>query len=448
VYSGDRLLAPMIRESNGTWRESDWQEALEAAAKGLKAAQASRLGVLASASGTLEEYALLERLATALGTSNIDHRLRQQDFSADAADPAMPALGGAIAEVDSLEALLVVGSNLRREIPLLANRIRKAALSGASVWFLNPAKFDYLFPVADYLVAAPAAQLAELNALLAAAGATSVGGAAGVATDRHRAIVEKLRASSRKAIWLGALALRHPQYAALRAAAQALAAATGASLGILAEGGNAAGAHLAGMLPHRSAGSRNRTRAGLTAGAMLAAPLDAYLLWDVEPWADSLQPGALKALQGAKFVVAATPFLSEEVKSVAHVLLPIGTFAETSGTYVNLAGHWQSFAGAAQPLGQSRPGWKVLRVLGNLLGLDGFEQLSSEEVRDALRNELGTNAATLPVAATAFGASAGASGTVVDIPLYQVDSIVRRAASLQRTRDARAPRAVYGEAGA
>ncbi len=141
--------------------------------------------------------------------------------------------------------------------------------------------------------------------------------------------------------------------------------------------------------------------------------------------------------------------VSDEVKSVAHVLLPIGTFAETSGTYVNLAGHWQSFAGAAQPVGQSRPGWKVLRVLGNLLGLDGFEQLSSEEVRDALRNELGANAATLPVEAAPSQPVPATAGTVVDIPLYQVDSIVRRAASLQRTRDARAPRAVYGaEAGA
>jgi NADH-quinone oxidoreductase subunit G len=175
------------------------------------------------------------------------------------------------------------------------------------------------------------------------------------------------------------------------------------------------------------------------------------LLWDVEPWADSLQTGALKALQGAKFVVAATPFVSDELKSVAHVLLPIGTFAETSGTYVNLAGHWQSFAGAAQPLGQSRPGWKVLRVLANLLGLDGFEQLSSEEVRDALRDELGSNAAALPLEASAPGpgANANVTATVVDIPLYQVDSIVRRAASLQRTRDARTPRAIYGaEAGA
>ncbi|MEO8308887.1 MAG: NADH-quinone oxidoreductase subunit NuoG [Pseudomonadota bacterium] len=449
VYSADRLQTPMIREADGTWRESDWQEALEATAAGLKSVQAAKLGVLASASGTLEEYALLQQLATSLGTANIDHRLRQQDFSGDASDPAFPVLGGDIAEVDSLEALLIVGSNLRREIPLLANRIRKAALSGASVWFLNPAKFDYLFPVADYLVAAPSAQLAELNALLVAAGAATVGGGQAVASDRHKAIVEKLRASSRKAIWLGALALRHPHYAALRAAAQALSAATGAPLGILAEGGNAAGAHLAGVLPHRSTGSRNRAQSGLTAGAMLAAPLDAYLLWDVEPWADAVQPGSLKALQGARFVVAATPFVSEEIKSVAHVLLPIGTFAETSGTYVNLAGHWQSFAGAAQPVGQSRPGWKVLRVLGNLLGLDGFEQLSSEEVRDALRLELGNNAAILSADATTITPSSHATATVMDIPLYQVDSIVRRAASLQRTRDARAPRAIYGaEAGA
>jgi NADH-quinone oxidoreductase subunit G len=176
---------------------------------------------------------------------------------------------------------------------------------------------------------------------------------------------------------------------------------------------------------------------------MLAAPLDAYLLWDAEPWADSLQAGALAALRGARFVVAATPYASEEVKAVAHVLLPIGTFAETSGTYVNLAGHWQSFAGAAQPVGQARPGWKVLRVLGNVLGLAGFEQLSSDEIRDALQVELGANASALAMEAATFKLD-GNAATVVDIPLYQTDAIVRRATSLQRTRDARVQRATYG----
>jgi NADH-quinone oxidoreductase subunit G len=229
----------------------------------------------------------------------------------------------------------------------------------------------------------------------------------------------------------------------LRAAAQSLAAATGASLGVLAEGGNAAGAHLAGVLPHRAAGGVARGNAGLDAGAMLSQSLGGYLLWDVEPGADSLHEKSLASLKGAGFVVAATPYVTEELKSVAQVLLPIGTFAETSGTYVNLEGQWQSFVGAALSVGESRPGWKVLRVLGNLLGLAGFEQNSSEEVRDALRAQVERNAA--PVNAGAIQApQANSEARVTGVQVYQSDAIVRRAVSLQRTREARAPRVVYG----
>jgi NADH-quinone oxidoreductase subunit G len=444
VYSADRLLKPMVRTRDGGWKEADWQTALEAAAAGLKAAPADKLGVLAGASSTLEEYALLGELAKGLGTANIDHRLRQHDFSGDAGAVAMPSLGGSIAEVDALEALLVVGANLRRELPLLAHRVRKAAMAGASVWFLNPAEFEYLFPVAGQWVTSPAEQLAELNALVTAAGGVACGAVATV-TDRHRTAVEKLRASSRKAIWLGALALRHPQWSALHAAARALATATGASLGVLAEGGNAVGAHLAGVLPQRAAGGVVRSQPGLSAGAMLSSPLEAYFLWDAEPSADSLHAKALESLRGATYVVAATPYVTEELKAVAHVLLPIGTFAETSGTYVNLEGLWQSFAGAAQAVGESRPGWKVLRVLGNLLGLAGFEQTSSEQVRDALRSVVEKTAA--PIVSTAVAAAnvtmAGAI-TVVDVPPYQTDAILRRAPSLQRTREGKLGRVVYG----
>jgi NADH-quinone oxidoreductase subunit G len=446
IYSPDRLSKPMVREG-AVWRETDWQTALELAAKGLKEAAAGKLGVLAGASGTLEEYALLAQVAAGLGTANIDHRLRQFDFSADLADPALPSLGGAIAEVDTLEALLVVGSNLRRELPVLAHRVRKAAVAGAKVSFLNPAQFEYLFPVAEQLIEPPAAQLAQLNALLSVAGANTVGPAVASITDRHRAIVEQLRGAQRKAIWLGALALRHPQYAALRAAVVRLAEATGAQMGVLAEGGNAAGAHLAGVLPHRAAGGVNREQPGLTAGAMLANPLDAYLLWDMEP-ADALHPKALETLRAARFVVAATAFVSDELKSLAHVLLPIGTFAETSGTFVNLEGQWQSFAGAAQPVGESRPGWKVLRVLGNLLNLPGFDALSSEEVRDALRLLVERNAKPLATVPANITAQPEGAVTVTDLPMYQSDAIVRRATALQRTREARVLRRVYGEAGA
>jgi NADH-quinone oxidoreductase subunit G len=446
IYSDDRLLTPMLRGVDGGWRETDWRTALETVANGLKGVPAERLGVLANASSTIEEYALLQQLAAGLGTSNIDHRLRQFDFSGDAADPAMPSLGGSIAEIDSLQALLVVGSDLRHELPLLAHRVRKAAKAGAGVWLLNPAEFEFLFPVSGQFIVEPAKQLAEMNALLSAAGAEAVGGDAAAVTDTHRALVEKLRGTQRKAIWLGALALRHPQYAALRAAAQRLAAATGASLGVLAEGGNAAGAHLAGVLPHRTAGGAARPHAGLDAGAMLAKSLSGYLLWNVEPGADSLHEKAVEALRGAAFVVAATPYMTDELKAVAQVLLPIGSFAETSGTYVNLEGQWQSFTGAALPVGEARPGWKVLRVLGNLLGLAGFEQDSSEQVRDALRAQIEKSAAPLPASNTSpIAASAGAA-RVEGVQLYQSDAVVRRAVSLQKTRDARATRVFYGGA--
>ena len=444
IYSADRLLKPMLRGVDGGWRETDWQTALQTAANGLKSVRGERLGVLTGASGTVEEYALLQQLAAGLGTPNIDHRLRQSDFSGDAADPAMPSLGGSIAEVDTLQALLVVGSDLRSELPLLAHRVRKAAMAGASVWFLNPESLEFMFPVADQLVIEPSKQLAELNALLAAAGVDAPGANAAAVTERHKALVTKLRDAQRKAIWLGALSLRHPQFAAIRAAAQRLASATGASLGVLAEGGNAAGAYLAGVLPQRAVGGSVRASAGLNAGAMLSEPLDSYLLWDIEPGADSLHERAMETLRRSGFVVAATPYLSEELKSVAQVLLPIGTFAETSGTYVNLEGQWQSFSGAALPVGEARPGWKVLRVLGNLLGLDGFAEDSSEQVREALQLQVEKTAAPVATAAALVAAPA-TRARVPAVQLYQSDAIVRRATSLQRTREARRAKVVYGE---
>jgi NADH-quinone oxidoreductase subunit G len=444
IYSADRLMKPMLRGVDGGWRETDWQTALKTAANGLKSIRSERLGVLAGASSTVEEYALLQQVAAGLGTANLDHRLRQLDFSGDAGDPAMPSLGGAIAEVDTLQALLVVGSDLRSELPLLAHRVRKAATAGASVWFLNPEELEFLFPVADQLVIEPSQQLAELNALLVAVGAEAVGGNVAPVTERHKALVTKLRDAQRKAIWLGALALRHPQYAALRAAAQRLAAATGAAVGLLSEGGNAAGAYLAGVLPQRSVGGAVRASAGLNAGAMLSEPLEAYLLWDMEPGADSLHEKAVETLRRSGFVVAATPWLTDELKSVAQVLLPIGTFAETSGTYVSLEGQWQSFSGAAVPVGEARPGWKVLRVLGNLMGLEGFSEESSEQVLEALRLQIEKTAAPVaPAAAPVVPQGTGAR--VAGIQPYQSDAIVRRATSLQRTREARQPKVVYGE---
>src|SRR6185437_9674654 len=467
VYSEERLERPMIRQmtgnggardgaDDGQWVETDWETALAKAAEGLRGRGAD-LGVLASASGTVEELYLAGRIARGLGSGNIDSRLRQRDFRDQDADPLYPSLGLRIAETESLQGLLLVGCNLRREAPILAHRVRKAARRGAKVALLNPAVFNYYFPVAAYVESAPARQVADLAAILRAAAEAAgaaipahlsqvVGGAQ--IGESHRAAAAALASGQKRAVWLGALALRHPRFADLRALAAALAHVTGASFGVLAEGANAAGAYLAGAVPHREAGGKP-VGAGLTAADMLARPLKSYLLvGGVEPWLDSPGSDAARSLGQAQLVVAITPFVSETLRKVAHVLLPAGTFAETSGTYVNLEGVWQSQTGAAAPVGESRPGWKILRVLGNLLGLSGFDYQSSEDVRAELTALVGVPTAySGPVYSGmhAVGQEAGAqpAQNVMDVPMYQIDAVVRRAPSLQRTREGRTPAVTY-----
>ena len=450
VYSPDRLQRPMIRKGD-EWVETDWETALTKTVEGLRP-RAAELGVLASASSTLEELYLAARIARGLGTNNIDHRLRQRDLRDQGADPVFPNLGMSIAAVDSLSALLVIGSNLRREVPVLAHRIRKAARGGAKIALLNPGRFDYKFPVAAYLTSAPAKQVADLAAIVAVAAETAgkvvpehltgIVRDAEVA-DPHRAVAAALASGEQRAVWLGALAIRHPAYADLRALAAALAEITGASFGVLAEGGNAAGAYLAGAVPHREAGGKAVQTPGLAATEMLRRSLKAYLLFGgVEPWADALDAESARALSKAEFVVAVTPFANDSLRKVAHVILPIGTFAETSGTYVNMEGVWQSQGGAAAPVGEARPGWKVLRVLGNLLNLTGFEYQSSENVREELRKLCGEPAPSGYQGSHRVAQATGET-TLVDLPMYQIDALVRRAPSLQKTREGRTPAATY-----
>jgi NADH-quinone oxidoreductase subunit G len=454
VYSEDRLLAPQVRQADGSWREVEWDVALGAAAQGLKAAaaQSGGVGLLAHPSSTLEELYLLARLADGLGSANIDHRLRQRDFREQAADALAPTLGLAIADIDRLDALLVVGSNLRHELPILAHRVRKASLHGARISFINPARFEYFFAVAHYLLSSPAEHVWDLAAVLLAA----LDGAApppelsallaGVDPGaQHRAIAAALKSGERRAIWLGALAARGSRYSELRALARALAAASGASLGELAEGANAAGAYLAGALPHRSPGGAARANPGRTARQMLEQTLPGYLLLNAEPWADAALPGALETLSRARCVVAVGAYASEEMKRAAHILLPAATFAETSGTYVNLEGRWQSQGGAAKPLGAARPAWKILRVLGNALELAAFDYQSSEAVRDELKSRL--DAAPQARFGAAAGLQVAATEAVIDLPMYQIDPVVRRSAPLLRTREGRAGVQVYGGAG-
>jgi NADH-quinone oxidoreductase subunit G len=453
IYAEDRLQQPMVRRG-AEWVETDWESALLQVAEGLKA-RAAESGVLVSGGCTTEELYLAQRLARGLGTHNIDHRLRQRDFRDQAADPVFPGLGMPVAEVDALDALFVVGSHLRREAPILAHRLRKAANRGAQVSFLNPARFAYLFPVKSYRIAAAADLVNELAAVLSAAAAAAgkpvpahlaaIVGAAQVG-DEHRAIAQSLLSGERRAVWLGALAGRHARFADLRSLAASLAALTGARLGRIADGGNAAGAYLAGAIPHREPGAVAVAHPGLNAQEMLSRPLRAYLLvGGIEPSLDALDPEALRTLGKSELVVAVTPYASAEIKAVAHVMLPMGSFAETSGSYVNCSGTWQSQSGAAAPVGAARPGWKILRVLGNLLNLPGFEYQSSEEVLAEVRERC---ANVVPAgyqgSHAVNGAGAAGSGAgLVDVPMYQADAVVRRAPSLQRTREGRMPAVAY-----
>jgi NADH-quinone oxidoreductase subunit G len=453
LYSDERLTAPRLRQSDGSLRETDWDTALAAMAAGLAPhaqAGAGAVGLLAHPSSTLEEHYLLARIAAGLGTANIDHRLRQRDFRDQAGDPLAPALGLDLGAVDALDALLIVGSNLRAELPMLAHRVRKAARRGARVSFLNPAAYTHLFPVANSLVASPGGLLRELGGVvlaalelrgLSAAPAVSALLAGLKLSDAQRQIAATLQ-DGRRAIWLGALALRHSAYADLRALARELARVTGATLGELAEGANSAGAYLAGCVPHRAAAGALRQPLGLNARQMLEQPLAAYMLLGTEPWADSVHPQALATLKRAKFVGAVTAYVSPEMLEVAHVLLPAAGFAESSGTYVNLEGRWQSFAGAAQPPGSARPAWKILRVLGNLLSLADFDYQSSEQLRDELRGAL-DQAAAPSYAASFTAAPPAAIEALRDVPMYQLDPLLRRAASLQQTRAGRAAGVEY-----
>jgi len=478
IYSAERVTQPMIRV-NGQLEAVDWDVALTAAAEGLQkviaAQSAAAVGVLASPMATVEELYLLARIARGIGTGNIDHRLRQLDCGAQDGEAAYPSLGMKIADVDRLEGVLIVGSNLRHEMPLLAHRIRKAAVKGgAQVAFLNPRAFEYLFPVAAYGLA-DTDLVGEFTAVVHAVAAAAdksvpAGLAAATVTDGHRSLAAALLSGTRRAVILGSLAQRHPAYSTLKALAAIVADLSGATLGCITEGANAAGAYLAGAVPHREPGGGPSAAVGLSARAMLESRLKAYLLFGGIDPAYDLAVGH-EALGAAELVVAATTHLPASLRAIAHVVLPIGSFAESSGTFVNAEGRWQSWAGAAKLLGDSRPGWKVLRVLANLLGVPGVDYTSSDEVRQALEQACGERVA-LPAAGVGLGAVVGvgfgsgsnlgvgvgsgsdgapsatrtcdpvAVDAWVDIPPYQGDVLVRGSEALGKTKDGHVARTV------
>jgi NADH-quinone oxidoreductase subunit G len=458
IYADDRLERPMVK-ADQEWKEVTWQEAIERAAGSILSAVAGEgdvLGVLAHPSSTVEELHLLRRIADHLGSRNIDHRLRRTDFRDQAQDPEWPALGTSIDGIDRLDGILVVGSNLRLEVPIIAHRIRKAALAGAAVGFVNPVDYPMLFPRAAHVTV-------DFDAI--AAGLAGVVVAAAELTGRDvppalEAVLDSLKPSDEQRAaaavlagkehgWLvvGQLALRHPRYSEIRALAVALAELTGSRLGYLAEGGNAAGAALVGCLPHRDPGGRPSRAVGYDAPAMLESPRRAYLLLGLEPLQDVADgETAAAALKSADTVVALTSFASDELLECADVLLPIGTFAESEGTLVNGEGRWQHFDAAAQCPGDARPAWRVLRVLANHLQLPDCDYQTAEDLRAEAQRVAGVAidtalepSAVMPVTALSvdFGfdlAPCEVDGDALDVPMYWIDPLVRRSEPLQQTR--------------
>ena len=452
VNSVDRLTAPMIKQ-DGRWQQTDWQTALAYVAHGLRNIQnehgADSIAALATPTSTLEELSLLQKVMRGLGTENVDFRLRQSDFSLSG--NVTPWLGMSIADFGLLQRAFVIGSFLRKDHPLLAARLRQSVKRGGSISLLNATDDDLLMPVANKIIRAPSQWVAALaEVAVAIAEARSMAAPAGFdqvrASPEAKQTAASLLSGEPRAVLLGNAAAQHPQASQLHALAEWIAQQTGARFGYLTEGGNTVGGHLANALPGN----------GGNALQFLTQPKKAYLLLNTEPELDCADPQAAHAaLAQAEMVVVMSPF--QHGAEFADVMLPIAPFTETGGTFVNCEGRAQSFNGAVKPLGETRPGWKVLRVLGNLLGLSGFEYETAEAIRNEVLGAQDTkvdltkrlsnlsgagpqgNQTTQPAQATP--AVAGGFERISDVPIYFTDAIVRRAESLQLTHDAMAPQA-------
>jgi len=435
LQSNDRLATPMVRE-NGRLREADWDEALQSAARILLDTPEGNLGALASPSATLEELFLAGKLVRALGSDSIDHRLRQQDFREDGADPALPWLGRRFEDIEHNEATLIVGSWLRKDQPLLNLRVRQSLANGGVAMAINPADFDFNYELDVDVVCKPSEMVQELAGVAAALGAATEG--IEVSPDEaHQTAARLLQQAGQGMVLLGSAAMTHPDYALLRRLASNIAQAAAIDWGSVGFGANDTGAWLAGAVPHRRAdGSPGQ---GRHAQAMLDGPSETLVLLGCEPDADFADPQRTAGALGSARVIALSSYRSDALLAGADVILPVAAFTETSGTLVNLQGDVQSFAAAVPPPGEARPAWKVLRVLGNLVDAEGFEQNSSIEVRDELlqmRGEIQPD--------NALGASLNCSQSFLPaglqriggIPMYGLDAITRRAAALQATPDA------------
>ena len=443
LNSSDRLTKPMVRV-DGALREVEWNVALDYVCHALrdiaKTHSPASIAALAAPNSTLEELSLLKKLMAGLGSGNIDFRPRRRDFSADPVLKGAPWLGLKLSEIKSLDSVLVVGSFLRKDHPLFTQRLRQLAKKGGKVSLLSVTADDPLISLHARKTVKPlelinalagvVKAVAEIKGIPVPIGLESVAPCAASVL-----IARSLVDGEQRAVFLGNVAEQHPRAAQLHALAAMLSDLIGGRLGFITEAANTVGGYLVNALP-----------TGLNAYEMFAQPRKAYILLGVEPDLDCHNPLlATEALKQASLVVSMSPYKHSAALEYADVLLPVAPFTETSGTFVNAEGRIQSFSGVVRPLGDTRPGWKVLRVLGNLLGLLGFDHESSEQVRDevmpgagqfadGLNNAIGD----LPLTLEQSEVSASLQ-RIAQVPIYFSDALVRRAASLQMTKDSAVP---------
>ncbi len=444
AYTGlnteDRLAHPMVKDASGQWNEVTWGDALQAVVKGLRKVReehgAAQIGALGSTLATTEELSLLAQLTRALGSENVDFRLRTTDAGFGAAVAGTPWLGMPIAELDNVDRVLVIGSFLRKDHPLFAQRLRQAVKGGTQISFVSAAHDDPLFAVAGKLACTPSLMpnaVAEIAAALAQAKGQAVPAAFAQVqvTDEARRIADSLASGENVAVFIGNMAAESPVASLVAANAQEVARLASGKLGFLTAGGNTVGGYLAGAVPKAS---------GLSAVQMLANGLKGYVVLHAEPLFDADNGAqAVKALQSADFVVALTPYASA-AQDWASVMLPVAPYTETSGTFVNAEGRAQSFRGTVSPLGDSRPAWKVLRVMGNLFDVPGFDDETSESVRDTvLAGNIVDRLSNKVVAAPGLATAVPGLERVADLPIYRSDAIVRRAEPLQATPASQSP---------
>ena len=451
LNSEDRLTRPMLKQG-GQWLEVEWSQALQFVAHGLKDIKsnhgAESIAALASPHQTLEELYLLNKLMRGMGSNNIDTRLRQVDTRADGSATGARWLGMKIADIATLQSVLVIGSTLRKDHPLIANRLRQATKNGLQLNIVHVADDELLMKVANIAVVAPSAFPATLAAIAKSLGelksiqpdASLAGVVIGAAVSTETAAIARSLAEKEKtAVLLGNLAQHHPDYTTIHALAQEIARLSGATFGFLGEAANSVGAEAIGATPGA---------AGLCAQGMVASPRKAYIVLGAEPALDCYDPGtSIAALKAAEMVVSLSAFKGD-IASYATVALPIAPFTETAGSFVNTEGTVQSFNGVVKPLGEARPAWKVLRVLGNLLGLPGFDQDSVDAIRKEIAPDLQLfvnsklNNSITGVKAEIAKSSAGIE-RIGEVPIYAADALVRRAPSLQKTADAKRAKRIF-----